>query len=276
MNPERNDRKPVPPAPLERYDLPHPAVPQLMDGFRILHLADLHVARAVSGRPTFRALLRAMAAEPVDLVVLSGDFMDHPGSERYALDALAACSEAWNASLGAVGVFGNHDTRSFEVAARAIPGIRWLCNRSALLRLAPGVSLRVFGASHPDDLLAALLYPDEGAPADLSIAVTHYPTMIYPAAAAGIPLVFSGHTHGGQIRPVAGFAPHTACNLPPRLASGKLAIGDTCCCISRGVGYRVVNLRFNCPPQVPVYTLRTKTEQGRRCEDRRLRRIRTW
>lgn len=202
--------------------------------------------------------------------------MDHPGGEGHALDALADCSRAWNAAHGAIGVFGNHDTRAFEQAATSIPGIRWLSNRSALLRLAPGVSLRVFGASHPDDLLSALLDADEEPQADLSIAVTHYPTMIYPAAAAGIPFVFSGHTHGGQIRPVAGFAPHTACDLPPGLASGKLVLGDTHCCISRGVGYRVVNLRFNCPPQVPVYTLRTGPEQNRQPDDRRLRRTCNW
>lgn len=241
------------PAPIESFDLPHPAVPPALDGLTILHLSDLHVHRAGLGRPGFRRLRSALSRVEPDLIVLTGDYMTRPGDERAALTVLGALAGCWRSRSGAFGIFGNHDSATFARLAASIPGIRWLVNRSCEV---PGLPLRILGASYPEDLLAAALEAGPPQPGTLTIALTHYPTEVFAAAELGVPMVFAGHTHGGQIRFSTELAPHTSSDFPPHLASGMLRLRQTICCVSRGLGEAFVELRVNCPPQAPLYRLR--------------------
>lgn len=273
-------RRPIPPFPVERFDLPHPAVPAAIDGLRILHITDTHVERRQDGHRTFRGALDALATTEADLIALTGDYMTDPGHETAAIRSLAAMAEAWRGSragagprFGAFGVFGNHDSAAMMRAARTIPGITWLDNRAID---PPGVPLRIIGASYPEDVLGAVLgrrdeeserRPDEGAedaasrspigtPERFTLLLAHYPTEVFPAAELGIPLVLAGHTHGGQVRVSPRLAPHTSSELPMHLAGGLLRLRSTLCAVSRGLGETFVDWRFNCPAQLPLYTLR--------------------
>lgn len=261
-------RTPYHPAPIEPYDLAHPAVPPSRAGLTILHISDHHVTRPQAGRTRFRRILHALSAVRTDLVVLTGDYMTNPGDEPHALDALARLSRAWNCRLGAFGIFGNHDSSEFIGHARQIPGITWLENESIELP-----DLCIAGASHPEDLLGAILGIDHPGcisfgtnpgsrgsgsktqDSRLLLALSHMPTEVYAAADLGVPILLSGHTHGGQFRVSARYAPHTSSDMPPHLASGMIRLRDTLCCISRGIGDALVELRVNCPPQIPLYTL---------------------
>ena len=78
-----------------------------------------------------------------------------------------------------------------------------------------------------------------------------------PGSAGLCDLLFAGHTHGGQFRLSPQIAPHTSCDLPMDLAGGILRARQTLCAVSRGLGNAVVELRVNCPPHVPLYTLRS-------------------
>lgn len=268
-------RRPIPPEPVEVFDLPHPAVPRGdfvagsgLDGLRILHLSDLHIRRHATGSDRFRQLLDAIARSPADLVALTGDFTDEPGDETAAMDALCALAHAWPPPrLGAFGIFGNHDTSAFKRRAAGIAGITWLGSGGADRSpqwASPCPGLRLVGLDHPEDFVAAML--DAPPPADrpeLTIALAHYPTAIIPAAAmsggddGGVHMVLAGHTHAGQVRISSRLAPHTSSDVPPHLATGILRLGNTLCCISRGLGDGVMEgLRFNCPRQAPLYVLR--------------------
>jgi uncharacterized protein len=67
-----------------------------------------------------------------------------------------------------------------------------------------------------------------------------------------VPLVLSGHTHGGQVvLPVIG-AP--ARRRFPILA-GATRRDNTTMFVSRGVGTVYVPVRINCPPEVAILTL---------------------
>ena len=74
------------------------------------------------------------------------------------------------------------------------------------------------------------------------------------AAAAAIPLVLSGHTHGGQVVLPGLGAPGTS-RYP--VLHGLWRRDGTTLFVSRGIGTVVVPLRFNCPPEVVVLTLRS-------------------
>lgn len=253
----------IDPDPLERYDLSHPAVPPALDGLTILHITDGHV-RSPQGRdPAFGRLLAAIRRVEPDLVALTGDYMTEPGDEPHALDALERMRDAWKVRYGAFGVFGNHDSHAFKVAARAMGGVTWVENR---VHRFDGLPLRLIGGSYPEDVFGAVLADqalhgeqDSEAGADapsLPFLISHYPTEIFPAADLGIPLMIAGHTHGGQIRLFKGHVPHTSSDFPSHVATGIIRLRHTVCAVSRGVGEAFVGLRVNCPRQLPLYTLR--------------------
>ena len=86
------------------------------------------------------------------------------------------------------------------------------------------------------------------------ILLAHDPRRLTEAAALGIPLVLSGHTHGGQVvLPLAG--PVAAQKFPVVAGIGRR--DKTTMFVSRGVGTVYVPVRINCPPEVAVLTLRS-------------------
>lgn len=273
-------RRPLPPVPIEPYEIRHPAVPESLDGLTILHIADLHARRRRIMSFGLRRAAKALAQTPVDLVVLTGDYMDRPGDEPAAMAALECLSKSWRPRYGAYGTFGNHDSWLLRREAGGLRGIRWLGDGRSCAAPIPGAPLALLGFNEPEDVLGTLLgteiakapkrqsAKEEPSPGfssgdlalwrsgDFCIALAHYPSEIYPAADLGIPLVLAGHTHGGQWRLSPAMAPHTSTDLPPHLASGLLQFRGSLCAISRGLGYAAVEFRFNCPPQIPLYTLK--------------------
>jgi predicted MPP superfamily phosphohydrolase len=84
------------------------------------------------------------------------------------------------------------------------------------------------------------------------VLLAHDPRRLAEAAAMNIPLVLSGHTHGGQVvLPIAG--PVAAQKFPVVAGIGRR--GGTTMFVSRGVGTVYVPVRINCPPEVAILTL---------------------
>ncbi len=283
-----SDRRSQKPDPVERHDLTHPDLPPGLDGLTLVHITDTHARDHAQGLlgavfpfkrgGALRRLPGVLAKIDADLVLLTGDYMDHPGDEKVALASLRDQARAWRARFGAFGVFGNHDTAPFQKMAReGVPGVTWLENRAttALIR---GERVRILGASEPEDMLGAGLdagLDGDQTPASFTIALAHFPTQVYPAAHLGAHLVLAGHTHGGQVRLKEDHALHTSCDLPGDLASGVLRLGNTLCAIGRGLGETVIDLRLNCPPQLGVYTLRRGPFPGPETAER-LTRLVVW
>lgn len=253
-------RRPIPPCPVECFDVTHPAVGRGVAGARVLHVSDLHVRRVAPGSARTRALLEAVASVEVDVVAVTGDLMDEPGGEGATLEMLGMVCAAARSRCGVFAVLGNHDRPTL---ARRLGGVRGLTvlgvTGPAWVDVAVGGgALRLIGLNWPEDVLA--LAGDRALPAPegvLPMLLAHHPAALIPAAEIGVPLMLAGHTHAGQVRLGTRYAPHTSSDLPPHLAAGVLRLKDTLCCVSRGVGDGVVeHLRINCPRQIPLYTLR--------------------
>jgi len=246
-------RRPTPPAPIECFDLAHPAVPVAVDGLTILHLTDLHIRRSRPFTPIIRQLLHAVAVTPVDLILLTGDYSNRGGDEEAALLTLRALAAAWRPRLGAFGIIGNHDTPIFVARRHEVPGIVWLNDHPLDLDDAP---IRLLGANWPEDMLAVAMNAGTTPGGRLPLTLLHYPSMLPAQATLGLPISFAGHTHGGQFRLGPHWSPHTSCDVPGRMAAGVLRVDDSICAVSRGLGDAVLQLRVLCPPHAPLYTLR--------------------
>jgi predicted MPP superfamily phosphohydrolase len=85
-----------------------------------------------------------------------------------------------------------------------------------------------------------------------SIFVAHTPSRLTEAAALSLPLMLSGHTHGGQVV-LPGLGPIAARHFPVVAGHGQRE--NTHVFVSRGVGTVYVPVRIECPPEVAVLTL---------------------
>lgn len=246
-----------------RRDLAWPDLPRELDGLTIAHLSDLHIRRH---RRWHDELIRLVASIQPHLVAITGDLMfrrtEHPAALAF-IDRLTA---SVTPPLGFVGCYGNHDLPPLREAMARLEQPIMLANRAWE---APDLPLTV-GAVDADarceggDLAAALpgSAPDRHR---FRILLAHMPTWFDAAAEAGADLVLSGHTHGGQVRLPGRWALLTACDWPRSAAAGWFQRDRTTLILSRGLGEsQVESLRFNCPRQLPLLTLR----RGERPEPR--------
>jgi predicted MPP superfamily phosphohydrolase len=228
------------------------AVPGLaagLDGLRVGILTDIHRGSFLSRDELDHVVAMLNGARP-DLIALLGDFVTWRDT-RYAASSAEALG-ALRAPHGVLAVLGNHDdTRVVprELAGRSITVLDDSSTTIAFgntavdvagigywTRQRPEIAVAIRRASRPPILLA------------------HDPRRLAEAAQLGLPLVLSGHTHGGQISlPVLG--PIAARKFP--VAAGPAVRGATILYVSRGVGTVVVPVRLNCPPEAVVLTLRT-------------------
>ncbi len=163
---------------------------------RIAHLTDLHVGR-ITPFDVQRAAAEMTNAERPDLVLLSGDFVCH--SQLY-LDQLSEVIRLFQAPV--IAVLGNHDYWSgADEVTKALQhgGAEVLRNRNTTVTLR-GERLQVVGL---DDAYTGHAQRDaavKGLRRDLpTIALSHIAEEADGLWRCGIPLVLSGHTHGGQV-----------------------------------------------------------------------------
>jgi predicted MPP superfamily phosphohydrolase len=74
-------------------------------------------------------------------------------------------------------------------------------------------------------------------------------------AGSAVNLMLSGHTHGGQIR-IPFVAPLA---LPPMgkiYVEGFFRVGNMQLYVNRGIGTVNLPVRFNCPPELTLHTLK--------------------
>ncbi len=232
--------------------LAFPALPGAFDGYRILHLSDLHIGLHPETAGRVAALC---AGTEADLCVMTGDYRPTRRSDPDAvLPAMERIAGAIAAPDGILAVLGNHDDKSF--AATLPPfGIEVLANRAVVLQRGEA-RLSVLGVQdHLYRVIPAGRTAFAGAPAGFVVALVHSPRYASVAARAGIDLYLCGHTHGGQICLPGGFP-----LFVPRGGRGRAAggwrMGTMVGYTSRGAGTSGLPVRFNCRPELVRYTLR--------------------
>jgi hypothetical protein len=241
---------------LERIDVPLPPSSQAPRGFRIGFVTDTHVGPIVGPINVSRALDLLLAAEP-EILLLGGDYICASSRHTEATaDVLSAAAR--RVPLGAFAVLGNHDYSND--AARMIDrlernGIRVLRNQAFPNAYGAG-ELWIVGIDDailgtPDVNRAFDAVPREGP----AIALWHEPDWAELAAWQGAVLQLSGHSHGGQVRlPLLGNI--AAPTGGRRFVAGLNDAAGMPVYTSRGVGIFRPPVRFRCPPEVTLLTLR--------------------
>jgi len=232
-----------------RMTVPVMHLPPPLAGVRIGLLTDVHRSRWVSHEDVTSAVAALMAERP-DVIVLGGDYVTF-GDRRFVQPSAEAL-DPLSAPFGVYGILGNHDDDHDMPAALVSRGVQMLkdARTTVTIRgaLVDFVGIRFWTRRGAD--IAALCRGATGFP----LLLAHDPRRLTEAAALKIPLVLSGHTHGGQVvLPALGAI---AAQKFPVVAGIGHRHGTTMF-VSRGVGTVYVPIRINCPPEVAVLTLQS-------------------
>lgn len=247
-------------------DMPLRGLAPSFAGMRIAQVSDLHAGRSTPLSFIASAVEELNRMAP-DIVVLTGDFVSH--SRRHVVEL---CEVLARLRSRAFAVLGNHDysetleTWASDEVARALEaglsaaGITVLRNSAVAIQHDDG-RLWLVGL---DDIWTDTFDPAAAFSAvsvdEPVIALAHNPDSLYALAPFGPQWILAGHTHGGQIRlPLLG-----AMVLPlenKHLVAGHFRLGQTRMYVTTGLGARIM-VRFRCPPEVPVFTLRREDEHA--------------
>ncbi|HEY6292574.1 MAG TPA: metallophosphoesterase [Terriglobia bacterium] len=225
-------------------------VPESFDGFRVLHLADLHID-GMDGLAEIVA--ERVAGLGADLCVMTGDYrfaVDGPCDEIYP--RLQTILSSIDTRHGVLAILGNHDASEIAVELENL-GVRMLINEAFEISRG-GASLWLLGVDDPhrygcDELDAACAPAPAGA---FKILLAHSPEMFAQAAEAGVDLYLCGHTHAGQIRLPGIGAPLMNAACPRTYTHGRWQHGAMQGYTSAGAGCSLLPVRYNCPPEIAL------------------------
>ena len=241
---------------LTRQDVPINQLPLPLEGFRIVQLSDVHIG------PTLRQDFLESVVERVnrlspDLVAITGDLVDGTVAQ---LGKHVSPLGKLKSRYGTYFTTGNHEYYSGAdawITFLESLDIKVLRNEHLTL-MHKGCPIDIigvddwtaknFGGDHGHDLRKAV----EGRKTDrIGVLLAHQPRSIKAADAAGIDLVLSGHTHGGQLWPFK-FAVKL---VQPYLEGLHRHSDRTRIFVHRGTGYWGIPMRLGVNAEIVELTL---------------------
>lgn len=226
---------------VKRVHVNVPGAPKM----KIALISDSHLGMGVS-LARFDKALQKIEAERPDVIFLLGDIFEYgPNLKKYA-----ARLKQTNPPLGLYGVFGNHEyyvgyeqSKNFFKEA----GVTLLENQTATLENGVQIAgIKDARTTHvtAQDITDLLAKTDKQKPL---VFLSHMPMYAEEAAATGVDLMFSGHTHNGQIFPFK-YLVHLQF---PRVY-GLHKVDGMNFYITSGMFYWGIPLRFLAPAEIPI------------------------
>jgi len=242
-------------------------LPKAFEGFRIMHLSDLHLDLD----PAFtRTLVEKISQCSFDVCVMTGDYRNFLDSDDSAMLAeMRKVTEAISKHGKPVyAVMGNHDALD-SVPTLESMGIRFLLNEHVVLHkpCSTGTVTRgkkdeclvIAGIDDPNvyathDIPRALDGAPSGAPV---ILLSHSPSGYRDALTYDIAALLAGHLHGGQVCLPGGIMVRCRESSPRRMWKGAWQNDDGKLqgYTSTGSGGCGVPLRFFSHPEIVIHIL---------------------
>lgn len=248
-----------------QYTYETDALPVSFNGFRIVHLTDLHNKVFAEENAGLMDELRSLKP---DIIVLTGDFID--ASNHTNVDDALLFMRQIPEIAPTYYVYGNHEhylsksvLSGFEKQIREY-GVHFLSNETVQIESPTGQTFSLIGLDDKSLQANILRTLADEAPDDFQVLLAHEPQFLRDYyAESGVDLVFSGHTHAGQWRiPFTHqglFAPDQG--FLPEFSDGVYTEGDTTMYLSRGLGNSGFPLRLFNHPEILCVTLQTVPEK---------------
>ncbi len=243
-------------------------LPEQFNGMTIAQLSDIHLNEYTEPFLLRESIDHINRMHP-DMVLLTGDYVSAQMLPRnMTMSAAWECAGLLSkiACKQRYAILGNHDYMAGEqeitdaLRKNGIPVLRNAflpIERDGARFWLAGLEDPVCGRPDPDRTMPAAIRNE---PKEPIILMCHAPDFVDEIAqhpvSQSIALVLSGHTHGGQVRlPLLG-----ALHLPPggqKYIEGWFPVGNMQLYVNRGIGSVGVPFRFDCRPEITLFTLRT-------------------
>lgn len=252
---------------VSEYTVESEDLPDAFDGFRIVHISDIHNRKKLVEYEGFLDIVKE--AEP-DMIAFTGDIIDSSKGIDNALDMIKDFSEIAPCYY----ITGNHEGLSLQSAVYKYEdaleelGVTVLHNESVTYEK-NGEAITVAGLDDPV-YIKKFLGGNGKAPTveriksicesdNYTVLLSHRPEFFERYVEADVDLVLSGHAHGGQARlPLIGGLVAPGQGIFPKYDAGLFEEDGTSMALSRGIGNSKFPLRFNNPPEIVVVELKTK------------------
>jgi predicted MPP superfamily phosphohydrolase len=245
---------------VEQVNLTLPRLTPAFAGLRIVQISDIHMGSWMNAERLQRVADMVAKQEP-DLLFLTGDFLiGHffDKNSEVQLQDMVNILLPLAKSFPSFGVLGNHDHWTKSRAVREMlkaSGIVELNNSVFTISRGKehlhlcGVDDVWEGEARLDEVMEKL--PDDSA----AILLAHEPDFADVSAETGrFDLQVSGHSHGGQVV-IPFMGPPVLPFLGQKYHTGLYQVGNMLQYTNRGVGMATPTVRFNCPPEITVFTL---------------------
>lgn len=236
-----------------RYTVGLPNWPAGQPSLKVVQISDLHTGMIDMPPARVRRIVRQVNALDPDLIVLTGDYDGGKLWEpRMKLSQRIGPLGELRARYGVFAVLGNHDTKYFSAWAFGRAGVPLL--RNQWVEAGPVVVAGVVDLVGVADPHAAVAQAVRGAPDGKPMLMLVHEPDTFTFMPPRVDLMFSGHTHGGQIMlPLFGtvdLGPFMNAHLRGHFTErGKQLI------VSSGVGTTGVPLRIGVPPEIVLATI---------------------
>ena len=256
-----------------RTEYRNAAIPVSFDGYKIVHISDLHLSTFNDNPAVLQSVVDSINAQQADVICFTGDLVTFGVAEA---EPFAEILRGLHARDGVVSVLGNHDMMIYTqlspeeqvaeverlvVFERDVLG--WTVLRNDHKEVCRGGErLTIVGVDnsscgdegfktiHTGDLGKALL-GTEGFRILLSHDPTHWRAEVVPQT--DIPLTLSGHTHSGQIRLFG--VPLSRMLFSESAGWYSTEDGRQSLYVNSGIGC-TLPVRIACPSEVSVIRLR--------------------
>lgn len=255
-----------------RLEYAHPDIPSAFDGYKIVHISDLHLSTFDDNPKQLQRFVDSINALEPDLICFTGDLVTFGTSEAEPYTTTLRQLQATN---GVISVLGNHDfliynrkladekTREKEVEAisqyeheqlgwRLLRNEHTVIERNGAMITLIGVDNTVgkgqgFSTINRGDLSKAMAGTN-GFRILLTHDPSHWRSEVLPDS--DLPLTLSGHTHSAQVR-LFGWTP---ASWMFKEAWGRYDENGQTLNVNAGLGC-TLPIRVNCPAEVTLITL---------------------
>ncbi len=227
-----------------------------LDGLKIVQISDIHMTSWMNEKRLTGIVNRINGLTP-DIVAITGDYVYQEDDEYLA--GMARALGGLKPRMATLTVMGNHDYWS------GIEGVRSALSTAKIIELnnsvyaipgnggglyIGGVDDHQAGEDRIADVVAEM---KEDWPAML---LAHEPDLADTYTKTGrFFLQLSGHSHGGMVV-IPGLKPFYLPRFARKYYSGFYTVGDMQVFTNRGLGAIPYQIRFNCRPEIAVFTLR--------------------
>ncbi len=237
---------------IHEYKIEDKLLPNNFNGLKIVHFSDVHYGRTVDMK-YLNKIINLINKQKPDIVIFTGDFIDKDIKlkDNEIKDIKNALSKI-ESTIGNYAVIGNHDVYNLDDYKKILDGnFNLLENKEELIYYENDTPISLVGLSDLTEKLIDYSVLDKENNY-YRIVLSHEGDSLLDIKDKNINIMFSGHSHGGQVR-IPFIGPIILPDGSKTYYDKYYKVDETKLYVSNGIGTSRINLRFLSRPSINLY-----------------------